>query len=149
MNTDNRYAQWFGRVVWLGIAANMLFVIPLLFFPEALLNLLHMRVPDPIVWVQGSGLLLLEISILYIPPAMEIVAEIDGVLFGGGILVAENLDAHEADHAGDFVAVAEQLLEGLDRDLVGLRVHGRTFPLRGPAEVEVPLQRGLALQQGS
>ena len=67
----NPYAIWFGRVVWLGIFANMFFVIPLCFFPEFLLSLLHMQIPAPIIWVRGSGLLLLEISILYIPGALN------------------------------------------------------------------------------
>ena len=73
MNAEipNPYAQWFSRVVWIGIVVNMFFVIPLCFFPEALLNLLHMQIPAPIIWVRAAGLLLLEISILYIPGALD------------------------------------------------------------------------------
>ncbi|MGH2412141.1 MAG: hypothetical protein ACRDEA_00240 [Microcystaceae cyanobacterium] len=67
----NTYAKWFGRVVWIGIVVNLFFVIPLLFFPETLLNLLKMDVPTPIIWVRAAGLLLLEISILYIPGAQD------------------------------------------------------------------------------
>lgn len=67
---DNQYAKWFGRVVWAGIAVNVLFIIPTLFFPEWLLSLLHMTIPVPIIWVRAAGLLLLEISILYIPGAI-------------------------------------------------------------------------------
>ena len=67
----NPYAKWFGIVVWIGIAVNMLFVIPLCFFPEALLSFLHMHIPAPIIWVRAAGLLLLEISILYIPGALD------------------------------------------------------------------------------
>lgn len=67
----NVYAKWFGRVVWLGIVVNLFFVVPLLFFPEALLSLLRMQIPVPIIWVRAAGLLLLEISILYIPGAID------------------------------------------------------------------------------
>lgn len=67
----NTYAQWFGRVVWLGIIVNMFFVIPLLFFPEALLDFLKMEIPSPVIWVRAAGLLLLEISIIYIPAAQD------------------------------------------------------------------------------
>lgn len=67
----NTYAKWFGRVVWLGIIANLFFVIPCCFFPEALLTLLNMQIPVPIIWVRAAGLLLLEISILYIPGAID------------------------------------------------------------------------------
>ncbi|NEO72685.1 hypothetical protein [Moorena sp. SIO3H5] len=68
----NTYAKWFGRVVWLGIIINVVFfVIPLLFLPEVMLSLLKMQIPVPIIWVRAAGLLLLEISILYIPGAMD------------------------------------------------------------------------------
>lgn len=67
----NSYAKWFGRVVWLGIVANLFFIIPLCFFPETLLSLLNMQIPLPIIWVRAAGLLLLEISILYIPGAID------------------------------------------------------------------------------
>jgi hypothetical protein len=67
----NSYAKWFGRVVWLGIFANLFFIIPLCFFPETLLSLLKLQIPIPIIWVRAAGLLLLEISILYIPGAID------------------------------------------------------------------------------
>jgi hypothetical protein len=67
----NAYAKWFSRVTWLGILANLLFVIPCCFFPETLLALLKMQIPVPIIWVRAAGLLLLEISILYIPGALD------------------------------------------------------------------------------
>ncbi|MEQ8757040.1 MAG: hypothetical protein RID09_26430 [Coleofasciculus sp. G1-WW12-02] len=67
----NSYAKWFCRVVWLGIVVNMFFIIPLCFFPEVLLSLLKMRIPVPIIWVRAAGLLLLELSILYIPGAID------------------------------------------------------------------------------
>ncbi len=67
----NSYAKWFGRVVWLGIFINLFFIIPLCFFPATLLSFLNMQIPIPIIWVRAAGLLLLEISILYIPGAID------------------------------------------------------------------------------
>lgn len=67
----NNYAKCFGRIVWLGIFANLFFIIPLCFFPQTLLSFLNMQIPIPIIWVRAAGLLLLEISILYIPGALD------------------------------------------------------------------------------
>jgi hypothetical protein len=67
----NAYAKWFSRVTWLGILANLFFVISCCFFPETLLALLQMQIPVPIIWVRAAGLLLLEISLLYIPGALD------------------------------------------------------------------------------
>ncbi|NEO00761.1 MAG: hypothetical protein F6K50_36605, partial [Moorea sp. SIO3I7] len=80
----NAYAKYFGCVVWLGIIINVVFfVIPLLFFPEVMLSLLKMQIPVPIIWVRAAGLLLLEISILYIPGAMDPYRCLDAVAHGG------------------------------------------------------------------
>ena len=57
--------------MWLGIVVNLFFIIPLCFFPEFLLNLFQMTIPVPLIWVRAAGLLLLEISILYIPGALD------------------------------------------------------------------------------
>lgn len=67
----NAYAQWFSRVVWLGIAVNIIFfVIPACFFPVQLLSLLQMQIPVPIIWVRTAGMLLFIISVFYIPGAI-------------------------------------------------------------------------------
>ncbi|MCC5615549.1 hypothetical protein LC605_10800 [Nostoc sp. CHAB 5836] len=67
----NTYAKWFSRVTWLGIIANMFFVIPSCFFPELMLTLLHMHIPMPIIWVRTAGMLLFIISAFYIPGAID------------------------------------------------------------------------------
>ncbi len=67
----NTYAKWFGRIVWLEIIANLFFVIPCCFFPEALLSLLKRQILVLIIWVRAARLLLLEISILYIRGASD------------------------------------------------------------------------------
>jgi len=67
----NPYAKWFGRAVWLGIVVNLFFAIPLCFFPETLLSFLNMQIAAPIIWVRTAGVLVLEISIFYIPGALD------------------------------------------------------------------------------
>ena len=67
----NTAAQWFGRVVWIGIVVNLLFVIPCFFFPEKMCDLLGLTKPNPIIWVRSSGMLLFIISVFYIPAALN------------------------------------------------------------------------------
>lgn len=64
-------AKWFSRTVWIGIAVNLFFVIALCFFPKSLLLWLHIQSPVPNIWVRIAGLLLLEVSILSIPGAID------------------------------------------------------------------------------
>jgi hypothetical protein len=67
----NTAAQWFGRVVWIGIIVNLLFVIPCFFFPEKMCDLLGLTKPNPIIWVRTSGMLLFIISVFYVPAALN------------------------------------------------------------------------------
>jgi len=67
---SNNYAKWYGRVVWLGIALNMIFVIGTFFFPIAFLRLLDIPAP-PTIWVRTAGMLLCIISVFYIPGAID------------------------------------------------------------------------------
>lgn len=63
--------KWASRILWAGIAANMLFVVGLLFATEFLLNLLSIQL-DRVIWAQFSGLLLFILSVYYIPAALDI-----------------------------------------------------------------------------
>ena len=69
--TENPWARWFGRTVLLGVVVNMFFVVACFFFPRPMCELLHLKVPDPIIWVRTSGMLLFIISIFYIPAALD------------------------------------------------------------------------------
>ncbi len=57
-------------VIWTGIGINMLFVIPLFFFPEWLFQLLGIPLTDTIL-ARASGMLLFIISVFYIPAAWD------------------------------------------------------------------------------
>jgi hypothetical protein len=67
----NVWAAWFRRTVFLGIVVNMFFVIACFFLPRQMCDLLHMKQPDPIIWVRTSGMLLFIISVFYIPGAID------------------------------------------------------------------------------
>src|SRR5262249_58441879 len=51
--------------------------------------------------------------------------EIDGVLAGPGVGIAEDLDAAEADRRGDAIAVRVELLEGLVGRAVEIHLDAR------------------------
>jgi len=59
------------RVIWTGIGINMLFVIPLFFFPEPFFGLLGIELTDTIL-ARASGMLLFIISVFYIPAAWDV-----------------------------------------------------------------------------
>ena len=69
--TGNPWARWFGRTVLLGVVVNLFFVVACFFFPRPMCELLHLKVPDPIIWVRTSGMLLFIISVFYIPAALD------------------------------------------------------------------------------
>jgi mono/diheme cytochrome c family protein len=73
MATDhrNRFATWFQRVTWVGIAANLALAIPTLFAPERLMELASLPAAVPLMWVRFSALLLVLLSLFYVPAARD------------------------------------------------------------------------------
>lgn len=67
----DRYAIWFGRVVWLGIIANYCFVIPTLIMPQRVLAFLNLDPTNTPIWVQCAIYLLAQLSLFYIPAAID------------------------------------------------------------------------------
>src|ERR1051326_4267456 len=66
----NPAAQWFSRVVWLGIVFNVLFIVPQLFAP-AMVNIgLNLPAGLPTLWNQAHAMMVLALSIFYIPAAL-------------------------------------------------------------------------------
>src|SRR5262245_6161597 len=66
-----RWVTWFSRVVWMGIAVNTAFVVPLVFFPAPLLRFLDLPVVEPLLWARTAGMLLFIISAFYVPAALD------------------------------------------------------------------------------
>jgi hypothetical protein len=67
----NKYAIWFGRVVWLGVIANFMFVIPTLVLPQRVLAFLNLDPTNTPIWVQAAVYLLAQLSLFYIPAAIN------------------------------------------------------------------------------
>ncbi len=64
--------KWLSRIIWAGILVNMLFVIPLFFAPQFVVDLLKLKL-ERLIWAQTGGMLLFIISVFYIPAALDIV----------------------------------------------------------------------------
>jgi hypothetical protein len=67
----NNYATWFGRVVWLGIFANLALSIPSLLLPAETLAAIGAPSAYPLVWPSFAGLALILVSLFYIPAALQ------------------------------------------------------------------------------
>lgn len=63
--------RWFSRVVWLGIACNLALAVPTLIAPQRTTALTHMPSASPLLWPQFSALLLILLSVFYIPAALD------------------------------------------------------------------------------
>lgn len=63
--------RWFQRVVWVGIAANLALAIPTLAAPGAMMVRTGFPVAMPLLWPQFSALLLILLSIMYVPAALD------------------------------------------------------------------------------
>lgn len=65
----NKQAVWFRRAVWLGILADWILGIPTIFAPEWVLGLLGFRPTGDPVWTSFAALLVVLLSLFYIPGA--------------------------------------------------------------------------------
>lgn len=63
--------RWFVRVLWLGIVVNLALAIATLALPATLLRLNHLPQADPLMWPQFSALLLILLSIFYMPAGID------------------------------------------------------------------------------
>ena len=62
---------WFRRVLWLGIVANLALAIPTLAAPEMMIAFSRLPPATPILWPRFAGLLLILLSIFYMPAAVD------------------------------------------------------------------------------
>ncbi|BBD70552.1 hypothetical protein NIES4072_69190 [Nostoc commune NIES-4072] len=67
----NKYAVWFRRIVWLGVIQDWAIGFPAIFAPNWLLELLHQRPSQDPVWTSFAGLLVVLLSLFYIPGAND------------------------------------------------------------------------------
>jgi len=74
MDTTGRYdrlARHYKWVTWFGILLNSLFIFPLLLFPRFTLDLLGIEL-DQLIFARTAGMLLLWISVFYIPASLDL-----------------------------------------------------------------------------
>jgi len=64
-------ATWFRRIMWIGIAANLALAVPVLVRPAAVLGAYGLPVPSEIVWPRFAALLLVLLSVFYMPAAID------------------------------------------------------------------------------
>ena len=67
----NTHAKWFCRAVWLGILADWVLGIPTIFVPQKVLSLLGFRPTQDPVWTAFAALLVVLLSLFYIPGASQ------------------------------------------------------------------------------
>lgn len=67
----NKHAVWFCRAMWAGIIADWLLCIPTIFAPEWVLSALGMRQTLDPTWTAFAGLLVVLLSLFYIPGASD------------------------------------------------------------------------------
>jgi RoxA-like, cytochrome c-like len=68
----NTFAVWFHRLVWVGILANLALALPGLFATERLLAWLALEPASPVLWPRFASLLLILLSLFYIPAAVNL-----------------------------------------------------------------------------
>ncbi|MEF9341760.1 hypothetical protein V4889_11280 [Ralstonia solanacearum species complex bacterium KE101] len=63
--------QWYQRFIWIGIAINLVFAIPALFWPDFLNATFGLPTQATYPWLQNTGMLLVGISLFYAPAGIH------------------------------------------------------------------------------
>ncbi len=85
----NRYIKLFGSFVALGLIANLIFALPAFVAPQFVVRIFDLGSLDQNVWLRHVGLLLVIISVMYIPA----ICDPFRYIFIAGLLVAGRLSA--------------------------------------------------------
>jgi len=64
--------RWFKRVLWIGILANLALSVPTLVAPARMLEISAFPSATPLMWPQFAGLLLVLLSIFYMPAGLDL-----------------------------------------------------------------------------
>ena len=64
--------RWFKRVLWFGIVANLGLAVPTVLAPARMLAFSGLPDASPLLWTQFSGLLLVLLSIFYMPAGVDL-----------------------------------------------------------------------------
>jgi hypothetical protein len=65
------YQRWFGRVVLVGVVANIGLALPTMLRPNLVLGLLHVPLTHEPMWANFAAFLLILLTLSYIPGALD------------------------------------------------------------------------------
>jgi hypothetical protein len=63
--------RWFRRIVWLGIAANVVLALASIAAPDQMVQFSRLPTVTPNLWVRFAGVLLILLSAFYAPAAVD------------------------------------------------------------------------------
>lgn len=63
--------RWFMRIMWLGIAANLALALPTMAAPNMMTAFVNLPTVTPDLWARFAGLLLVILSVFYMPAAID------------------------------------------------------------------------------
>jgi hypothetical protein len=69
--TSGSAINWFKRVLWIGILANLALAVPTLFSPAELMAMSGLPPATPLLWPRFAALLLILLSIFYMPAGVD------------------------------------------------------------------------------
>jgi hypothetical protein len=72
MVNNTTAARWFRRIIWIGIVANLLLALPTLAAPSQMTQMASLPTATPDLWPRFSALLLILLSVFYIPAGLDI-----------------------------------------------------------------------------
>ena len=72
MANNTTAGRWFKRVMWIGIAANLALALPTLAAPAAIIAMASLPTATPDLWPRFSALLLVLLSVFYVPAGLDI-----------------------------------------------------------------------------
>jgi hypothetical protein len=67
----NTAEQWFIRVLWLGIVANLGLALPTLLMTERVMAMSNLPAASPLLWPRFAALLLILLSAFYMPAGLD------------------------------------------------------------------------------
>ena len=72
MANNTTPGRWFRRVVWIGIFANLALALPTIAAPAQLIAMAGLPTATPDLWPRFAALLLILLSVFYIPAGRDI-----------------------------------------------------------------------------
>jgi hypothetical protein len=72
MANNTTPGRWFRRTMWVGITANILLALPTIAAPAAIIQMTGLPTATPDLWPRFSALLLILLSVFYMPAGIDI-----------------------------------------------------------------------------